>query len=222
MKPIFNLTVHGIGRVDRPLDPGECDVWVSVPQFEQVLDQVAERRDVRLTFDDGNRSDLEIALPRLRARGLRADFFVLAGQLGEPGRLNAADVRELAGAGMRIGSHGWAHRDWRLIDELQAQEEFDQARKVLSDLVNREVMTMSIPMGSYDRHVLRKLRRAGATRVYTSDGGSTWPDRWLQPRTSLRETLDDAWVTRVLGPQPWHAQGRRAAGRAYKRWRGRP
>ena len=32
-----------------------------------------------------------------------------------------------------------------------------------------------MPFGSYDRHVLRALRRTGVTRVYTSDGG------WARP-----------------------------------------
>ena len=40
---------------------------------------------VRISFDDGNASDIELALPRLEERGLRATFFVLAGRLDEPG-----------------------------------------------------------------------------------------------------------------------------------------
>jgi hypothetical protein len=60
---------------------------------------------VRLTFEDGNASDIsdiesdisdiEIGLPRLLDRGPSAEFFVLAGLLGGPGRLNVADVRQL-------------------------------------------------------------------------------------------------------------------------------
>ena len=59
------LTVHGIGTPVRPLDPGEDEVWVTVQQFEDVLDAVAGRTDVRITFDDANASDVEIALPQL-------------------------------------------------------------------------------------------------------------------------------------------------------------
>src|SRR3954470_16504855 len=54
---VVNINVHGIGTAVRPLDPGEDDVWVSVEQFEQVLDAVVGRDDVRITFDDGNTSD---------------------------------------------------------------------------------------------------------------------------------------------------------------------
>src|SRR3954471_13664576 len=104
---VINLTVHGIGDPprDRTLDPGEDRTWVTVEQFEQVLDAVVGRPDVRLTFDDGNASDVEIALPRLLERGLSAEFFVLTGLLGEPGRLAVDDARLLREAGMRVGSH---------------------------------------------------------------------------------------------------------------------
>ena len=47
---------------------------------------------MRISFDDGNASDLEIGLPALLERGLTATFFVLAGRLGRPGSLDADEV----------------------------------------------------------------------------------------------------------------------------------
>ncbi|MEV5573471.1 polysaccharide deacetylase family protein [Spirillospora sp. NPDC052269] len=219
---VINLTVHGVGpRADRALDPGEGGTWVDVDRFERVLDAVAGRPDVRLTFDDGNASDIETALPRLLARGLTAEFFVLAGRLGEPGRLTADGVRELVRAGMKVGSHGWAHRDWRRLTAPQAGEELVRAHRVLADITGKPVTRVAIPFGSYDRHVLRRLRRAAVTRAYTSDGGPARPDAWLQPRTSLRHDLDDAWIARVLSPPGPALRIRRTAARLVKRSRGR-
>jgi peptidoglycan/xylan/chitin deacetylase (PgdA/CDA1 family) len=218
MRAVTNLTVHGIGPTTRELDPGEGDTWISVEQFEQVVDAVAERPDVRLTFDDGNASDVEIALPRLLERGLKAEFFVLAGRLGEPGRLDSDGVRELLDAGMRIGSHGWAHRDWRTLTPREAAEELSAAHHLLGQLVGEPVSRVAIPFGSYDRNVLRRLRRMGVTRAYTSDGGPARPGSWLQPRTSLRHDLDRGWIARVLNPTlPRRAA--KAAMRLYKRVR---
>lgn len=221
MRSVLNLTVHGIGPAPRPLDPGEDTTWVTVEQFEQVLDAVAGRDDVRITFDDGNASDVEIALPRLLERGLTAEFFVLAGLLGEPGRLDAEGVRALAGAGMRIGSHGWAHRDWRRLTAEQADEEIVESSRVLGGLTGRPVARVAVPFGSYDRRVLRRLRGAGLSRVYTSDGGRARPDAWLQARTSLRHDLDAAWTRDVLDASPSAGlRARRLAARTIKRVRG--
>jgi peptidoglycan/xylan/chitin deacetylase (PgdA/CDA1 family) len=218
---VVNLTVHGIGPAARPLDPGEDATWVSVAQFEQMLDAVADRPGVRITFDDGNASDVEIALPRLLERGLTAEFFVLAGLLGQPGRLDHGGVRELHRAGMSIGSHGWAHRDWRRLDGHQATQEIVEANRVLEELAGEPVTRVAIPFGLYDRHVLHRLRQARMTRVYTSDGGRARGGSWLQARNSLRHDLDGEWLRRVLyGRAPLPTRMRRLAARAYKRIRG--
>jgi peptidoglycan/xylan/chitin deacetylase (PgdA/CDA1 family) len=218
---VLILTVHGIGPAARPLDHGEDRTWITIEQFEQVLDSVVGRTDVRLTFDDGNASDVEIGLPRLLERGLSAEFFVLAGRLGEPGRLAPADVRRLHESGMRVGSHGWAHRDWRRVGlGLQAQE-FRDSRRVLGELTGRAVSRVSIPFGSYDRHVLRHLRRTGITCAYTSDGGRARPDSWLQPRNSLHTDIGPEWVRGVLdGRASPSLRARRVVARAFKRVRG--
>lgn len=220
MPLITNLTVHGIGTTSRKLDEGEDTTWVGVGQFERVLDAVVGRDDVRITFDDGNASDLEIGLPRLLERGLTAEFYVLAGLLGEPGRLTEDDVRTLAEAGMTIGSHGWAHRDWRRIGPGQDLEEFTQARQVLADLIGCPVTRVAIPFGSYDRNVLRRLRGTGVSRAYTSDGGPARAGAWLQPRTSLRWDLGDAWIEEVLSGSPApRVRARQQAAQLVKRMR---
>ncbi|PZG42307.1 glycosyl transferase [Spongiactinospora gelatinilytica] len=218
---IVNITVHGIGPVVRELDPGEDQVWVEVEQFERMLDAAVGRGDVRITFDDGNASDVEIALPRLLERGLTAEFFVCAGLLGEPGRVDAGGVRELAAAGMRIGSHGWSHRDWRLLSPEDVEREMIEAGHVLADLVGHPVSRVAVPFGSYDRHVLRRMRDAKITRAYTSDGGRARPGTWLQTRTSIGPDLDQDWLDRVLNGTPSvYGRARGSAARAFKRLRG--
>ena len=220
-RSVLILTVHGIGPASRTLDPDEDRTWVKVEQFEQVLDAVVGRRDVHLTFDDGNASDVEIALPRLLERGLSAEFFVLAGLLGEPGRLAAEDVRDLHDAGMRVGSHGWAHRDWRRIDPGLRSQEFVDARRVLAELIGSAVSRVAIPFGSYDRHVLHHLRRTGVSRAFTSDGGGARPKSWLQARNSLRADIDREWVHSVLDARPsLSLRARQVVARGFKRVRG--
>jgi len=217
------INVHGIGPTERVLDPGEDLTWVGIGQFERMLDLAEGRGDVRFTFDDGNSSDVTIALPRLLERGMTAEFFVLAGQLRRPGRIDADGVRELLKAGMTVGSHGWDHRDWRRIDDRQADEEFAEAHRVIGELTGQAVDTVAIPFGSYDRHVLRHLRRAQVRRVYTSDGGPAQPGAWLQPRNSLHHDVDEAWMRRVLDNRAGAAlRARRIAARAVKRMRGKP
>jgi GT2 family glycosyltransferase/peptidoglycan/xylan/chitin deacetylase (PgdA/CDA1 family) len=223
MDTVVNLNVHGIGVPTRAHEPGEADVWITLDQFRMVLDTIADRSDVHLTFDDGNLSDIEIALPLLVARGMSAEFFVCPGLFAEPGRLSGDGIRELLKAGMRIGSHGWSHVDWRRADQAQILQELQTSRTVLREIVGDEVDHMSIPFGSYDRRVLRELRRFGVSRVYTSDGGSARAGAWLQARTSLRREMDRDWLARVVDRRvTWVGSARSTAARTVKRYRGEP
>ena len=177
---------------------GEEQYWVGRDQFESTLDSVAGRSDVRITFDDGNHSDLEYALPALRRRGLKATFFVVAGRLGAPGFLDQAGVRELAAEGMAIGCHGMRHRSWRRLGEHALWEELVDARRLLEQVVERPVTEAACPFGLYDRRVLHWLRRSGYGRIYTSDRGTAESDGWMQARNSVRAGDGPGLVDHIL------------------------
>lgn len=217
---LINLTFHGIGEPKRPLEPGEDAVWVSRDAFLSVLDSVAGRGDVRVTFDDGNASDVVHALPALCDRGLRATFFVVAGRLGTPGFLDAAGVAALAGAGMTIGCHGMRHRPWRQLDGGALREELVDAKRLLEELAERPLTEAACPFGSYDRRVLRFLRRSGYERVYTSDRGSARAGAWVQTRNSVGPADDADLLNRIeLADARRHTALGRHAKLAAKRWR---
>jgi peptidoglycan/xylan/chitin deacetylase (PgdA/CDA1 family) len=215
-----NLCFHGIGEPDRTLEDGEAPYWISTELFHGVLDLVAGRDDVRLSFDDGNASDIEIGLPALVDRGLHATFFVLAGRLGSRGSLGEADVRRLASSGMAIGTHGMDHVPWRGLDDIAADRELVQARDRLAAVVGRPVEEAALPLGRYDRGLLRRLRRLGYTRVHTSDRAHARAHAWVQPRFSVVGTDTVAGLRAdVLGRQPVRRRVERAAVGLAKRLR---
>lgn len=216
----INLTFHGIGEPERLLEPGEEELWLESDALQSVLDSVVGRSEVQITFDDGNASDLEHALPALRQRGLVATFFVVAGRLGEAGILDAGGLRALAAAGMPIGCHGMKHRPWRGLDERALREELVDAKRLLEEIVELPVTAAACPFGSYDRRVLRSLARAGYRRVYTSDRGTTRPGDWIQARNTVSRSnsagvVEDA-LSREMSP---HSAMLRRARLAVKRWR---
>lgn len=184
-KRSLNLVFHGIGAASRAMEPGEEDYWLDEDDFQAVLRRVAPRDDIRLSFDDGNASDLEIALPALVAYGLRASFFVVVGRVDGAGFLTRAGIRRLAEAGMGIGSHGMHHKPWRGLPAPELEREVRESRRVLGEIVDRPVHDAACPFGQYDRTVLRSLRKAGYERVYTSDGGLARTSSRVQPRTSI-------------------------------------
>ena len=193
------INFHGIGSPKRVLDPGEQPFWLTLDFFRHLLDRIAEhpeRNRMVLTFDDGNSSDLELALPELLERRLSAEFFVLAGRLGHQGSLNAGDVRALHFSGMRVGSHGTDHVDLTSLPSQHLAANLANSKAVLEDICGVPVRNFAIPFGRYNRTVLRAIRKAGFEAAYTSDGGPTRGDRFVLPRRSLR---NDMWAPEING-----------------------
>jgi peptidoglycan/xylan/chitin deacetylase (PgdA/CDA1 family) len=114
-------------------------------------------RLVGLTFDDGYADFLTDALPVLRRCGFGATVFALAGKLG--GRndwdldgpvkflLGPDQLREIAAAGIEIGSHGLGHRRLGDVSETVLWLELAQSRDILETVLGRAVHGFCYPYG---------------------------------------------------------------------------
>jgi peptidoglycan/xylan/chitin deacetylase (PgdA/CDA1 family) len=191
---VINICFHGIGAPQRLLEPDEDRYWISKDLFIQVLDEVTDRSDVAISFDDGNVSDIEVGLDGLVQHNRQATFFVLAGRLGQTGSLSGKDLEELQRHGMKIGSHGMDHVPWRFLGEDQSQAELVEARQLISQAAGEPVVEAALPLGQYDRTVLSHLKRLGYRRVFSSDRRRAREGAWLQPRFSI---LADDTIERI-------------------------
>ena len=123
-----NLCFHGLGTPDRPLELGEDIHWVPPDLFLRVLDLVADRQDVSISFDDGNESDVTVGLPALVERGLSAGL-LRARRAARPARfVECLSVPRATRLSMKVGSHGMDHTSWRRLTSEQASGELDDAR----------------------------------------------------------------------------------------------
>ena len=203
MKPGLNICFHGIGTPGRQLEEGEDEVWISEELFTLVLDEIMTWPEIRITFDDGNASDIEIAMDALLSRGLRATFFVVAGRFDTAGSLSRDNVRNLRRAGMTIGTHGMHHRSWRHLDEVGRQVELVEARAQIAEASGAPVREAAAPLGSYDRRVLSTLKALDYTHLHTSDRRTARPQDWLQPRFSVRTNdTPEGLRAEIVEPQP--------------------
>jgi peptidoglycan/xylan/chitin deacetylase (PgdA/CDA1 family) len=199
---IYILTFHGLGIPERGLLQGEDLYWLAPSFFQAILDRVKHRPDVFVTFDDSNSSDFAIALPELLRRGMRASFFVVSERIDLPGYLSVDQVRELARAGMVIGSHGTRHRPWAQLSGRELDEELNASRRRLAEVLGQAVDQAACPFGSYNRRVLQQLRAAGYTKVYTSDQGPARAEAWFLPRNTIRRGSSLKDVDKVIDGKP--------------------
>lgn len=154
------------------------------------------RRAVVLTFDDGCRCFREQALPELTARGMTATLFAVSGALGGTNRWDAADgerreelldaagLREMAAAGIEIGSHGRHHRDLSVCGEDELREEIAGSKADLEAVLGTAVQTFCYPYGRLSARAAAAARAAGyvaAVSIHRHSGARPG-DPWALPR----------------------------------------
>ncbi len=217
------LNFHGLGEPHPRVDDEEKLCWWSVSSFVRLLDLISERPigespDILLTFDDGNESDAVFALPALVKRGLKATFFICAGRVGTAHYLDKSMIEELLSCSMGIGSHGMYHRDWCALDPKELDEEVVDARRRIEDVTGRAVTKVAIPFGSYNRHVLSRLKREDWDCIYTSDRGTARRNDKIKPRETLYADMQAGLRLSELTREPrLDIRIRRQLARFYKR-----
>jgi peptidoglycan/xylan/chitin deacetylase (PgdA/CDA1 family) len=192
------FTLHGVGKPSRPLLRAEADVWLSVESFEAILDELCGYDNFSLTVDDSNHSDIEIVMPAILERNMKAIYFIVVGNLDRPGYLSRTEVKNLVQAGMTVGSHGMHHKRWRKLNAGELDEEINVSKKILESVTGQKIKNAACPFGDYDHRVLSFLKKAGFEKVYTSDMGLAREGSWIQPRNTLRRTDGPSIVKNLM------------------------
>jgi peptidoglycan/xylan/chitin deacetylase (PgdA/CDA1 family) len=180
------LMYHGVAEV--PHDPNQLCVtpdrfssqlaWlerrglrgVSVGELVDAMRAGCHRGLVGITFDDGYASVLDAALPQLRRHGFSGTAFIISERLGGSNEwdqgprfplLTREGVRELAAAGIEIGSHSATHPRLAGLGPDRLTAEIGQSRSRLAGLLGTEIRGFAYPYGSMDSAARRAVRAAG-------------------------------------------------------------
>jgi peptidoglycan/xylan/chitin deacetylase (PgdA/CDA1 family) len=140
------------------------------------------RGRVAITFDDGFGSVFQHAFPVLMRHRLTATVFLVAQTLTPEGRpvdwvedppawgvtaLTLEEVREMQRAGIRFGSHSYAHHDLTALSEEECERDLRASRELLEDLLETRVTLLAYPRGLHDERVRRAASRAGFAQAFT-------------------------------------------------------
>jgi len=198
---------------------------------------------VLITFDlDGISRHLALALPHLAENDFRAVFFVPLMALDHPPGVTSGALRQIAAAGMTIGSHSEHHYDMRLEQPDSMVASLTRTRDVLGAVTGVPITSLSAPGGRYNARVVVGVERTGFTSFFTSDpcyitpasrpetlcrieirgdGGMTALDAVRHPWRVAVQAADWAIKRRVeamIGPRFWgllHFLRREAGGPGY-------
>ncbi|HEY3210584.1 MAG TPA: polysaccharide deacetylase family protein [Actinomycetota bacterium] len=137
---------------------------------------------IALTFDDGFRSVFRHAFPVLTRHHFPATVFLVAQTLTPEGRpvdwvddppswrvetLTLEEVREMQEAGVRFGSHSYAHHDLTALSDEECERDLRASRELLEDLLETRVTLLAYPRGLHSERVRRAAARAGFANAFT-------------------------------------------------------
>jgi peptidoglycan/xylan/chitin deacetylase (PgdA/CDA1 family) len=114
-----------------------------------------------ITFDDGHESNHGRAMGYLQERGLRATFFVTVGWIGTASYLSWDQLKALASAGMKIGSHTMTHRPPATLTPAELLRELEDSKRMLEDRLGQAIVSASSPTGFFNPRMATAAREAG-------------------------------------------------------------
>jgi len=119
--------------------------------------RAAPDKGVILTFDDGYNDQYTDAFRLLQQYGMKGVFYIIANKPDNDGEYaNWAQIKEMAEAGMEIGSHTVNHLNLAGLGDQQLEQELIDSRNIISEKIGRPVISLCYPSGKYNDGVAQK------------------------------------------------------------------
>lgn len=126
---------------------------------------------VAITFDDGHRSDVEIALPILKKFDFSATFFPVVHHINKEGYVSWKELHLLSKEGHTIGSHGLTHRHLSRLPNQEVRNELLLSKQLLEEELKQSVRLFSFPYGDYTKKATSLMLEAGYTHGFSTSFG---------------------------------------------------
>lgn len=150
----------------KELDWLRKDGWqtLSMDEFISYLEQGKPfpKKSVLITFDDGYAGIWEYAAPELEKRNMKATFFITPKALGlmkeNYPHITTEQLKILANNPLfSIGCHSMTHPNLNALNDDQLTDEIVNSKKVLEEIIGKEVKSFAYPGGDYHKPVIQKV-----------------------------------------------------------------
>lgn len=152
-------------------------------------------RAIAITIDDAYLSVYREAWPRLKAAGLPFTLFVATDPVdrGLQGYMNWRQIRELAEAGVTIGSQTASHPHMADLDRDRNRREIAESNARFVAELGRAPELFAYPFGEVSAEVEAVVREAGFRAAFGQHSGVMWPGASMLylPRFAMNEAYGD-------------------------------
>ncbi len=152
-------------------------------------------RAIAITVDDAFISVYREAWPRLKAEGLPLTLFVATDAIdsGLPGYMSWDQLRELAAAGVTIGSQTASHPHMTTLSAEAIRRELQASNQRFREELGQEPRLFAYPYGEFDRLSRRVVEEEGFMAAFGQHSGVAYTGHdpmWL-PRFTFNERYGD-------------------------------
>ncbi|MBN2016789.1 MAG: polysaccharide deacetylase family protein [Candidatus Cloacimonetes bacterium] len=143
---------------------------ISVSDFLSIKDQknLRETKEFGLTFDDGYANNYIYCLPELEKYNFRATFFITTSLIDLGRGFSKEQIYSLSEKDMEIGSHTVNHAFLPNLPDHALRFELEESKRQLEDIINKPVLSLSLPGGRGNKKILKFAHEAGYKSICTS------------------------------------------------------
>ncbi len=163
--------------------------WLSkraerVVTLRELLSSANDKENLyAITFDDGFRDNLTVALPLLEKYNLPMTLFAVAGFIGKEGYLSKEELKTMATHPLvTIGSHGLYHKHFSKLSKDEAVFELTESKKILAEITGKQIDLLAYPYGDCNLQTESLSEECGYQAAWSIWNGMNTPySRWRVP-----------------------------------------
>jgi len=141
-----------------------CNVLSVSQGLEKVFDKESpeDKLSVAITFDDGFKNNLDIAIPILEKHQLPATIFLTTDFISNSNNsfLNWEQVEELSKSNLiELGAHGASHANLKCLDKGDLNRELLESKSCIESVSGKPVRYLAYPSGGYCKHSMELVQK---------------------------------------------------------------
>lgn len=137
-----------------------------------IVPRISDREgQVAIMLDDGFRGIYECR-QFFYDNNIFPTIFLAVELIGKEGFLTKEEILDLQAHGFIFECHSWSHKDLTIWNDEDLKCELGESKKYLSELLNKRVTEMCLPIGYFNDHLLEQLKAYGYEKVYSSIPGN--------------------------------------------------
>ena len=154
---------------------------------------------IKICFDDaflGLYKNIEF----IKESNIAVQLFVISSFIGKKNHIDKSQLLELNNTGLvNIESHTHTHKILNQISDNEVKYELAESKKVLENLLTKEVNSICYPEGKFNNSVIDKSKTTGYTKQYSSVPGFYYNEFFLNVKTrSLVQFADEKEFKAIL------------------------